>query len=76
MASQKSKDEKREGMSEFEIRQLDDPFAKLPALAERLGVEPAGADERAGVYFVLKDGRRYSLFALASAFLDRMDGAL
>jgi hypothetical protein len=57
----------------FEIRQLDDPFAELPALAERLGVAPT--TESKGVTFVVKDGRRYSLFDLANAFLDRMDRA-
>jgi hypothetical protein len=62
-------------MSEFEIRLLDDPFAKLPALAERLGVAPMTESDVASVCFVVRDGRRYSLFDLANAFLDHMDKA-
>jgi hypothetical protein len=57
----------------FEINQLGDPFAKLPMLAERLGVAPTSESDGPSVYFVVRDGRRYSLFDLANAFLDRMD---
>lgn len=50
-----------------------EPFPMLPALAKRLGVEPVPQGSR--VMLVMKDGTGYDLFALANAFLDRMDKA-
>jgi len=62
---------------EFRFAEPPEPWPQLPALAERLGVKPddgaQGTEHR--TYLVMKDGRRYDLFELINAFLDRMDGA-
>ena len=48
-----------------------DPFVKLPALAERLGVKPVAPDHPPGsVFLCTKDGRSYDLFDLINAALD------
>jgi hypothetical protein len=54
--------------------QLDpyDPLEKLPALAARLGVEPKMASMNT-VLLITRDGRRYDLFDLINAVLDRCD---
>jgi len=50
-----------------------DMFPEVPALAARLGVEP---DTGTGKTFIqMSDGRRYDLFAMLNAFLDRIDAA-
>jgi hypothetical protein len=54
------------------ISETPDPFTKLPALAQRLGVEQCGNDTGT-VVLILKDGRRWDLFDLINAMLDRMD---
>lgn len=50
-----------------------EPFPMLPSLAKRLGVEPGPQGGR--VMLIMKDGTGYDLFALANAFLDRIDKA-
>lgn len=58
------------------IADLPDPFADLPALAERLGVSKLGPDRPNDVVTIvmtMKNGDRYSLFELINALLDRMD---
>lgn len=68
-------------MSEFTIHLSPDPFAKpepfakLPALAERLGVKEGSSGKNPDTYFQLTDGRRYSVFDLVNAMLDRIDTA-
>ena len=52
---------------------LPDPFARLPALAERLGVKECGSG--VSVKLQTKDGRTYDLFDLIDAVLDRLDAA-
>jgi hypothetical protein len=54
---------------------VQDPFADVPRLAERLGVEPLREGESVGVALHTADGRRYSLIGLIEAFLDRLDAA-
>lgn len=56
------------------LRDQPDPYAKLPALARRLGVEPfrSGA---ASVLLTTQAGESYDLFDLMSALLDRIDAA-
>jgi hypothetical protein len=61
-------------MDTFNLADLPDPLAKLPALAERLGVAPL--EPKAGsatVSLCTKDGLRYDLFDLINAALDRLD---
>ncbi|HYJ44058.1 MAG TPA: hypothetical protein VEW06_06340 [Xanthobacteraceae bacterium] len=51
-----------------------DPFVRLPEIAGRLGVEPLPAEApHPGFQIALQDGRRYDLFELLAALLDRMD---
>lgn len=60
-------------MSEvFHRSETPDPFAKVPALAQRLGVEPMTSDS---VSFCvrMKDGTRYDIFDLVNALLDRLE---
>lgn len=57
------------------IFQQRDPFAELPALAKRLGVEPMGDDHAPTYALQVSDGRRYCLFEIMNALLDRMDAA-
>lgn len=52
-----------------------DPFAQLPALAERLGVAPIGAGSPPTFVVTTKDGCSYDLFKLVNALLDRLDVA-
>jgi hypothetical protein len=60
----------------IEVHGGHDPCAKLPGIAERLGVRPMdrGAPP-AMVEFATRDGKRFDFFELLSAFLDRMDSA-
>jgi len=58
---------------EYRIAATPDPFAKLPALAERLGVEPGKGTS--GFWVQIQDGRRYDVFAIVEAVLDRLDKA-
>ena len=48
-----------------------DQFKDLPAIAKRLGVAPETVE--GGVVLAMCDGRKYDLFKLMNAFLDRMD---
>jgi hypothetical protein len=57
----------------IEISETPDPFTKLPALAERLGVEPTQGGGPGVVVLRMSDGRCYDLFDLINAMLDRMD---
>jgi hypothetical protein len=51
-------------------------FPALPALAERLGVQPVKEmPHGGGLYLRMLDGRIYDAFALINAFLDRVDAA-
>lgn len=55
-----------------------DAFARLPALAERLGVEPISTSSKVGARYLVCTGtgeqrRCYDFFDLANAFLDRID---
>lgn len=61
---------------------LPDPFAKLPAICERLGVpafDKAAWQERpkgtATWVIQTKDGRAYDGFDIITALLDRLDAA-
>lgn len=60
------------GRGEFTIREeTHDPFAKLPELAERLGVKEGFVS---GAFVISTvDGRSYDFFALISAFLDKIE---
>lgn len=52
---------------------VDQPerFPQLPALAERLGIKPG---EGAGnVWMQMNDGRKYDVFALVNAALDKLE---
>ena len=59
------------------VAQYKDPWAKLPALAKRLGVEPMPDDSShlpPTVLLTTLDGKfKYDIFDLVNAFLDRMD---
>jgi hypothetical protein len=57
----------------FSNDSLPDPFEKLPALAERLGVTPVEIAAPSTVIMMVKDGRKYDLFDLINAFLDKLD---
>jgi len=57
----------------FRVAERVEPFPQLPALAERLGVKPS--EGTGGVCLVMNDGRRYDVFALVNAVLDRLDAA-
>lgn len=57
----------------IELNPLPDPFARLPALAERLGVVPLAAGFRGSVVLRTQDGTSYDLFDLVDAILDRID---
>lgn len=53
-----------------------DPFRKLPALADRLGVPELTDEDRAlgGLTIIsTQDNRHYDLFALIEALLDRLE---
>ena len=56
---------------------MPDPLARLPALAERLGVgqyrDPQCGERSASYLLVTKDGARYDLYDLINALLDRVD---
>ena len=66
-------------ISGYDISHLvpKDPWAKLPALAKRLGVEPMPDDAShlpPTVLLTTVDGnKKYDIFDLMNAFLDRMD---
>jgi hypothetical protein len=60
-------------MDTFSIVDQPDPFAKLPALAERLGVKPLGPEGNGTVVLSTKAGQHYDLFDLINAVLDRVD---
>ena len=51
-----------------------DPFAKLPALAKRLGVEPT-TNSTPDIGLHCGDGTTYDFFELISALLDHMERA-
>lgn len=53
------------------IKEPEELFPKLPALAERLGVAPG--NHGGNVLLHMKDGTAYDMFALVNAFLDRID---
>jgi hypothetical protein len=53
-------------------KEPSDPFAKLPGLAARLGVEPMKAGAAPGVSLHMRDGRAYDVFDLINAFLDQV----
>lgn len=53
--------------------QTQELWPQLPALAERLGIKPN--EGSGGLWLAMKDGTRYDIFALAAAFLDRIDEA-
>jgi hypothetical protein len=53
------------------INQRSDPYAKLPALAARLGVEPMKAEAAPSVSLRVRDGRAYDVFDLINALLDQ-----
>jgi hypothetical protein len=61
----------------FPVEDLDDPWRRLPAIADRLGVRPinlaAGAKPRGTVAISTRDGHYYDLFDLIDALLDKMD---
>lgn len=54
-------------------RVLPDAFAKLPALAERLGVKPMEKDHPPTWAARNKDGISYDIFDLINAVLDHVD---
>jgi len=54
----------------FKLIERRDPFRRIPDIAERLGVKEG--QNLGEVDVCLKDGRKYSLFDLALAFLDKM----
>ena len=59
------------------MSELPDPFARVPEMAARLGVEPvAPGAPTPSMALMMKDGSQYDFFALIAAFLDRMDAAL
>ena len=53
--------------------QQPDPWARLPELAKRLGVEQC---ESAGIMITTAKGERYDFFELITAFLDKLEGKL
>jgi hypothetical protein len=58
---------------QFKLREQPD-FVGLPELAERLGIKP---NEGSGALWLsMKDGRKYDVFALANAFLDKLTPTL
>jgi hypothetical protein len=57
----------------FVERERPDPLAKLPALAQRLGVQPLSDGHHVGLMLRAGDGQRYDLFALVNALLDRLE---
>jgi hypothetical protein len=58
----------------FQILKPRDIWSGIPALAERLGVkEGQGTGE---IDIILGDGRKYSIYALVNAFLDKIETAL
>ncbi len=61
----------------IEILSWPDPWVRLPALAERLGVPEATAPApgNGAVTIRTADGRSYDLFDLINAALDRLDAA-
>lgn len=52
--------------------EMPDPFARLPALAERLGVKPVGENHPASIVLITKGGVRFDLYDLVNAALDRL----
>lgn len=54
------------------ITDWPDPFAKLPALAKRLGVEPNNK-RGGGLVLCTKSGETYDVFDLVNAVLDRLE---
>lgn len=58
----------------FKMTEPGDPFAKLPALAARLGVAPlAGSERNNRTMFYTAQGEYYDMFDLINAVLDRVD---
>lgn len=55
------------------ISKRPDPLARLPALAERLGIAPAPIDGAGSVRLVTESGDAYDLFDLINAFLDKLE---
>src|SRR5262249_35853209 len=70
-------------MSENEIRLTlveviipPDPLAKLPALAERLGVKPRRPEDPPSVLLQVRGGEQFDLFDIVRAALGRLDRTL
>jgi hypothetical protein len=61
--------------SEIRLAIPPDPLAKLPALAERLGVKPRRPEDPSTVVLHASDGQQFDLFELIGAALDKIDGA-
>ena len=52
---------------------LPEALPLLPALADRLNIKPN--EGQGQVWLAMNDGRRYDLFALVNAVLDRLEQA-
>jgi hypothetical protein len=59
----------------FTLERGPDPWHKLPSLAARLGVEPCSGPMAGRVIVSNREGKRYDLFELVNALLDRLDRA-
>lgn len=62
--------------SVVEMTACRETFPGLPALAERLAVNPAAPGATLEVALSMCDGTRYDFFALINAALDRVDRAI
>jgi hypothetical protein len=49
-----------------------DPLERLPQIAQRLGVQPCD-DHRESVFLRMSDGKKYDVFDLVTALLDRIE---
>ena len=58
------------------INEQQDPLARLPDLARRLGVDPKKPGSPPSPVLMTKAGVSYDLFDLINAGLDRIDNAL
>jgi hypothetical protein len=52
---------------------IDEMFTSLPRLAERLGIKEGEGEEFGKVWVNMADGRKYNMFALIHAVLDRIE---
>lgn len=61
----------------IEVANVPDPFARLPALAERLGVKPIDAQEDRpdAITLHVATGERYDFIDLLHGLLDRIDAS-